>query len=700
MSILKYVIFGLSLLIPISLLGTDKQDIERGHELFASKDYDGAYKIWNEVYDRVMLQEDVTSKIEILDLVSKSLTHQFKMDEALGYMMKADSLAILNNLLDIHYNLVASKISLWNYLGKRDRSFVAAQKALEEENLSLGLRSDFNQAIGYYYEYEGDVDNSIVYHKKAYDLDKELIDSSSFPFSALAYGICVSRKGDQEKALELMLEGLSWLRGEKDKFKAASFYSRIQSLLLKERNYKKAEEYGLKGLEIAEANNITMTKARILLGLYQVYLDKRDYSTALNMLREASSTFSSKGATERLYNTHNAKAEVFLAMNEMDSSAYYLQEANQLEDEIKEVPSDRLLHEYVGAEWAAKNGNNLESISLYRSCLATALEIKSKYWEKDIRNELANLLALEGQHQEALTHFKIYEALKDSIFIAAQTKTVNELETKYRTAEQRKEIAELNRENEHRKSVTRASLAALLLSLFGALFVFGLYRINKRNKLVVEEKNKVIFKALAEKDLLLKEIHHRVKNNLQVISSLLNLQSKFIEDDMALSVLNEGKNRVKSMALIHQNLYQEDNLAGIQIKSYFEELCETLFESYNISEGQIELVTDIEEMLLDVDTVIPIGLIMNELITNALKYAFPDQRNGMITIDLHERNNQLHLAVNDNGLGMEKEALSNKKSFGHKLIEAFLKKLDATIVFAGDTGTSVSLVINKYEKVK
>ena len=211
-------------------------------------------------------------------------------------------------------------------------------------------------------------------------------------------------------------------------------------------------------------------------------------------------------------------------------------------------------------------------------------------------------------------------------------------------------------------------------------------------------KNAIISKALKEKETLLREIHHRVKNNLQFISSLLGLQSDNIEDQVALGALQEGQDRVQSMALIHQNLYQEENLTGVDMHDYFNKLIQGLFDSYNIHDDRIQLELNIEDINLDVDTVIPMGLIVNELITNSLKYAFPEGHNGKITIQLKELDKALSLSISDDGVGIseiEKHNLGD--SFGYKLIHAFTLQLDAEMSIERSAGTSVNFTIRNYQ---
>ncbi len=216
----------------------------------------------------------------------------------------------------------------------------------------------------------------------------------------------------------------------------------------------------------------------------------------------------------------------------------------------------------------------------------------------------------------------------------------------------------------------------------------------------MREKAEIISKSLQEKDTLLREIHHRVKNNLQVISSLLGLQARYVQDDSALDALKTGQDRVKSMALIHQKLYREDNLKGIEVKDYFEKLCESLFQSYSIPSKRIKLDLQVADLNLDVDTVIPLGLIINELVSNSLKHAFPNEEEGNLTIQLSETPDQklkLHVSDDGMGLGAEMEKKLNQ-SFGFRLIRSFQNQLDAEIEVDGSQGTSVTLLIKDYQK--
>ncbi len=228
------------------------------------------------------------------------------------------------------------------------------------------------------------------------------------------------------------------------------------------------------------------------------------------------------------------------------------------------------------------------------------------------------------------------------------------------------------------------------------LFSFGL-SLKFADHLRLQTENHTIKTLLKEKETLLKEIHHRVKNNMQVISSLLRIQTNQTTDEGALLALKEGQSRVQSMSLIHQDLYQHDNLTGIHMKDYVDKLAKSLLQTYQLSPEQVSIYTEVDDITLDVDTVVPLGLIINELVTNALKYAFPNNRVGTINISLKDHQDSLLLKVKDDGAGISPEA--QEKGFGSGLIKAFARKLEGALTIDSTNGTLVTLIIQDYQRV-
>ncbi len=199
--------------------------------------------------------------------------------------------------------------------------------------------------------------------------------------------------------------------------------------------------------------------------------------------------------------------------------------------------------------------------------------------------------------------------------------------------------------------------------------------------------------SLMEKEVLLKEIHHRVKNNLQVICSLLNIQSSYIQDSDTRELFDESQDRVRTMALIHENLYKSKDLTRIDFSEYIRNLSAQLFRSHSISSGNVKLDFGLCPVVLDIETALPCGLILNELITNSLKYAFPDGADGKIEIKFQKAaDNGYALVVGDNGRGFpEGVDFMKSPSLGLKLVNTLVKQLKGTIVMNATAGTEFKI---------
>ncbi len=209
-----------------------------------------------------------------------------------------------------------------------------------------------------------------------------------------------------------------------------------------------------------------------------------------------------------------------------------------------------------------------------------------------------------------------------------------------------------------------------------------------------------LLRSLKEKDILLKEVHHRVKNNLQVISSILNLQSSFVKDKETLGVLRESQNRISSMSYAHESLYQRENIDSIDLGEYTQNLVSNLFRSYQVDQSKVHLEIDIREVYLDIDKAIPSGLIINELVSNAFKYAFPEDREGTVFIRIGKqekgRKDHIILRVADNGVGLpEGFEIERSERLGLQLVSSLVEQLDGTLQMDGQNGTDYLITFEK-----
>jgi len=210
-----------------------------------------------------------------------------------------------------------------------------------------------------------------------------------------------------------------------------------------------------------------------------------------------------------------------------------------------------------------------------------------------------------------------------------------------------------------------------------------------------------IKESLEEKIWLLKEIHHRVKNNLQIVSSLLQLQSRFIEDEKVLDIFRESQNRVKSMALVHERLYRSDDLESIDFSDYTRTLINQLRRTYSATSRNVAIELDIEDIKLNVETGIPCGLMITEMASNSFKYAFPDDRKGTISISLNSSNDGYVLRVADDGVGLPDDFdMASTDSLGMQLVGTLIDQLDGKIKIDSKDGTSFTIEFKEQKKKK
>ncbi|MBX2871847.1 MAG: sensor histidine kinase [Saprospiraceae bacterium] len=287
------------------------------------------------------------------------------------------------------------------------------------------------------------------------------------------------------------------------------------------------------------------------------------------------------------------------------------------------------------------------------------------------------------QYEAAFKNFQLYEELKDSIYNIEADRNIKEVRIKFETDQTESLLKQ-------RQQQLFYSLGSLGLILVIAGLLWWAYRSKRKQNELLEKSNE-------EKAFLIKEIHHRVKNNLQVLSSLLSLQSDYIADPAALDAVMEGRNRVQSMGLIHQKLYMGENLAAVDMKAYILDLSDHLLDSFG-KINQVKLLVDVQIPPLDVDTAIPLGLIINELVTNSLKYAFREEDTGQISIQLWiNPSKTLCLRVADNGLG--KDAIIKPEastSFGTDLVKILSKKLKGKIQVDTEEGYATTIYFQRY----
>ena len=410
-------------------------------------------------------------------------------------------------------------------------------------------------------------------------------------------------------------------------------------------------------------------------------------------------------------------ARAYSNTGDMEKGGKYFAGAEKLQPEIEAISGSvntRSIYYFIGAYYF-KLKQYEKSRIYFMKVLNTKPPPVGLIALNNINLSLFTIDSAAGRLQSAIEHLKEYSRLNDSMFSEKQSKQIQEWDILYNTEKKEKDLQILTKDNQVKelnlkkaafiRNVIVAS-AVLLLSL-----LFTGYSLKQRHnrKLQVQQKeinnqNLVLKELLTaqqklveEKEWLVKEIHHRVKNNLQMIISLLNAQSEFLDHPSALNAIKESRERMQAVALIHQKLYQPNQGTSINMLSYIQEMVDYLGNSFTDVE-RINFKLNIGDINLDVSQAVPLGLILNEAITNAVKYAFPSHQHGTVIISLHYVDTEnIILLIKDNGQGLpENFNFSDNNSLGIQLIQLFAEQLEGKLQFTSVHGVEITLTFKQF----
>lgn len=624
----------------------------------------------------------------------KCLIHRYRTEEATKAYKKAVRLAEkfgFYNLKAASYNALTV---IYGFKGQRETANAYCDSILAISNIPIDVKSDALTIKAEYLFSINEFDSAFMFRHQAYVNDTFYRDTISWVFTATDLGKSYVQKGMKDSALHFFIEGAE-LASKKMAlpYKLGSIYLNISSIFTDLNNFHKGREYANLALNVTDKNKTKSAHNAIIYHLG--YLDELEghYESAIQHYTTASLHYDTINSTESWLKCNIGLANCFVETNQLEEAESLIKKALSKAENIGSSLS-RLRLNLAEAKTLLRRNQPQLAISKLKETENTSGLLESSIYRRNIEKIYTDAYTQLGEDKLALVHLKNYYAIRDSISDKNQSFIIHDLESKYRKNIQDQEIENLTLEKSlldhkltRRNRVIQLGIAFLLLI---TLFLAVIYRMYNR----IRANNQLISQSLQEKETLLREIHHRVKNNLQIISSLLSLQSRSLKDDNARQALQESQTRVRSMALIHQNLYQHDNMVQVDIKEYVTHLSQEILRTYKSSQHNISLSLDIEDLQLDLDTVIPLGLVINELITNAVKYAFPDERSGKIEIGLKHEKEDLIFCISDDGIGLPKNLdLARSNSLGFRLVNSFCNKMEAKMKVNTDNGTHIKLII-------
>ncbi|ALM08817.1 histidine kinase [Sediminicola sp. YIK13] len=493
-------------------------------------------------------------------------------------------------------------------------------------------------------------------------------------------------------------------------------------------NNPKSFEASYNALRIYEELKMIERQAASYVQIGSNYVNDKDYPSAILNLSKASDIYKKSNTSNYAITLVNL-GEAYRLSGDLDLSIDTFNEVIKLNDAL----NDDLILAYtsgnLGMAYAAQ-GKTLEAKQKLETAIEILVILGDPYSLSIFLAEMGNIYTKERQlikaemkflealdlarhnglkeqirdfsallstfyenqqlYKKALIYKKDFQKYQDSLVNKANIQKIEQLKAGYEINKRETEINLLNTINANQRN--KMLILGVGIFIF-SLLAYMLYKSNKAIKKVskrVSAQNVIIEKREQEKALLLKELNHRVKNNLQMISSLLNLQSRELSGHPAQEALLTGKNRVEALSLVHQKLYQEGIETKVFLKDYIEELVLGLFYGYNIS---FEPELDIDDSSISIDKAIPIALIVNEMVVNSLKYAYNGTPSPKFRLVLKKVNDTLEINISDNGIGFTEKEGAKQNSFGLKLIKSLISQLDGSMERVKTKGTHWQIMI-------
>jgi len=639
------------------LSAIDKKLIDTSLDLYHSADQDSTkLSALRKIVDECR-NDNVWPKYNqwVYDFVGEKLkrNNTFSIDKTNNYTLlnllehKAEALGNFGIVYYKQGNIIRS-LECYN------KSFKLSEKIDHKSGMAASLHN-----VAFIFRDQGKISKALEYFFKSLRINEDIGDKKMIAASLNNIGIVYANQGNITKALEYYQKSLKIREDVGDEINVASSIYNIASLYQKNDSIPKALEYYQKSLIMFEDLNYKRGIANSLVKMGMLLEKEGNNSKALDNYTRSL----------KINEEIGDKRGVAISLNNI-GNVYYKQLKIK---EAKEFASESLrVAQKLGFPGEIKNAAKLLS-KIYQH---------ENNWKSSFKME------------------RLFIIMRDSIRNVNTEKDVIRQQASYEIDKKEQKILLLSTQNEvqqlklDRNKILIISFSiGLGLALILVVVTYGGYKKKQVVNKLLEKQKEEITKKNDEKKAMIQEIHHRVKNNLQVVNSLLKFQSREIEDEKVVNMFKEAQSRVVSMALLHEKMYRSEDLQHINIKEHITLLVTDLVNSYAVGKN-IKLNIVIEEVNIGLQTLVPLGLIINELITNSLKYAFHDEKEGVITVSLKPLDaKKCELIIGDDGIGffLEKESTG----LGTKLIQIFTKQLNGTMTKLNQIGSFYKLVFEK-----
>jgi len=575
--------------------------------------------------------------------------------------------------------------------------------------------ADIFKELGDLYQIQGNFSKSLASLKQALKIYQQI----GFPHLMGVYdllGFVSTASGDQKEGIRYGLLALQTAEMVGDSSKQlCTIYNRLAITYLNLNELDEANTYFRKALFVAKKYKDNNAVHEVAFNITHVLLRQGKTTDALLFLHEIEKEYNAEDVISQI-RIAAAFAAVYVKLNRYEiAQKYCTQLLNisgkyELNSEEKSllysaaIPVLLATHKYPETrKYLLANGRLVEKVGLLMNLANNHL-----WWFK--------LDSTRGDYISAIAHYQAYKRLNDSLFNESKSRQVSQLEIVYNIEQKDKDLAFkeqniqlLKKQAQLQYSQLQASSVIKNFTLSGIVLLLIIiillykntqhrsrsHKLLQAQQVEIQKKNASLEDLIKEKDWLVKEIHHRVKNNFHMVIGLLGTQSGYLKTEEALLAVSDSQHRIHAMSLIHQKLYQSDNLSAINMPDYIHELVDYLRDSFNIRQA-IRFELHIDRIELDLSHCIPLGLILNEAITNAIKYAFPDGREGVIIISLSQvQEHRILLMIKDNGTGLPPAFdIHARNSMGMNLMQGLSEDIDGDFDIVNQDGTSISITFD------
>ncbi|MEH6762962.1 MAG: tetratricopeptide repeat protein [Aequorivita antarctica] len=543
---------------------------------------------------------------------------------------------------------------------------------LSESGLSKKERANTLRSIAVFHP---DLNNALLSAKRALEISIEIKDSKLQAEALEEISGLELRLGNNTLSFRASLQVLQIYKSLNMLESQAAAYAQLANNYLNDKNYDLAIDCLKKANHIYATSNKNKNHAMAILNLGEVYRLAGHLDSAVTCFKKSLAL--NKTLNDDIiqgYSQGNL-GMVYVSQNKLAIAKENLNKAIAILSPIEDYYSICIYTAEVG-EVNKKEGNIKAAEDKFLQALMMAKQNGLKEQIRDFSAELSLLYERELKYSEALKYQRLYQIYQDSLVNKETIKKLEQLKTGYEIDKRESEISLLNTINTNQKYwVIVLAVIVSVLVFFAYLLYIGNKKIKAANNTLSNQKE-IITKREQEKALLLRELNHRIKNNLQMISSLLNLQSHELIGHPAREAIIAGKNRVEALSLVHRKLYEEDLDARLRLKDYIEELVLGLFHSYD---AKFKPSFKIDDLSVSLDVAVPLALVINEIIINSLKYAYKGIKNPILKVIITSEKDFLNIVIMDNGIGFNDSVATKNNSFGIKLIHSLIAQLEGFI---------------------